>query len=356
MDLTRPSPGRVSDGDSVDTDPAFSSSFSTLQASWTGFQDYESGLAEYDITVWRQAVGEASPTAVYQESLDGMEEGVTINQLHLENGDFVQVEVTGVNGAGGGTSATSSGVTIDLSPPELTAIVDGSNLHDDLQYQAVNDTLSVSWAVRDAESEIERILTSVYEVREGRRLKIYPDDESDGEMIPVSEMSWVFSGLELNSGSRYITSLTFFNGAGLEILHMTDGVIVDSTPPTVASVSVLSDSYLDTGDTGEMVVMVADPNQTEVRWVGLDYESGIQSYLVGVVDENGTLVGPGYTRFDGTVSGGVIQVADLTPDDLYRVAVIAMNHAGTSSEPAYSELYRYCIMFIVMGVDKNVSV
>lgn len=342
VDATPPLAGMVSDGNSPDVDLRYSSSFTTIQASWTGFWDYESGIAQYVINVFRQAPGEPAPVQVYSETIPGSEDRLTRNRFQFGDGDYVFVEVVGVNGAGGFVSVNSSGVIIDLSPAQLVAVVDGNDLLSDLQYQPFNDTLSVTWIASDAESGIEHIFGSVYELREGRRSRVYPEIGRYGVMIPVNQTSWTVSGLDLNSGARYVTSLTFVNGAGLEIMHETNGVIVDPTPPTIVSVSVLSDSYLDTDDMGEMVVMVADPNQTEARWLALDSESGIQHYMVGVADANGTLISSGYTTFAGTVTGGLIQTAGLlAPNTLYRVAVVAVNNAGGLSETAFSEPYRY---------------
>ena len=247
------------------------------------------------------------------------------------------VGVVGVNGAGGRVSANTTGFTIDLTPPELTAIVDGSDLSNDLQYQSENDSLAVTWSASDAESGISRILGNVYEVREGRRLKVYPADDSDGIEIPADQVTWNVDSLELNSGSRYIPSLTFVNGAGLEVTHESNGVVVDLTPPIVISLSVASDTYLNADDA---VTMVANPNQTEVRWLATDAESGIEHYLVGVVDENGTFVSE-YMTFEGSVTVGlVLTPSSLPTDTLFRVALVAVNQAGVWSRQILSEPYR----------------
>lgn len=312
----------------------FSRSLNTIQASWTGFQDYESGIAQYIITVYR----ESPLTTIDSQILSGEEFRFATNQLQLENGDSVFVRVTGVNGAGGRIDVNTSGVTIDLTPPELASIVDGNDPSDDLRYQTSNSSLVVSWEVRDLESGVDRIRGNIYELREGRRVRIYPD--GDGATIPVDQISWNVDGLELNSGSRYIPSLMFTNGAGLEILYESNGVIIDSTPPIVLFVSVSSDSYLDTGDTDDPITTVARPNQTEARWLATDIESGILHFMVGVVGDNGTLLTPGYVIFDGTVSGGLIETQDLPPGGLYRVAVIAVNLAGARSEITLSEPFR----------------
>lgn len=289
--------------------------------------------------VFRQTTGDDStPEEIYSETLDGMEQGFTRNRFQFETGDFVSVRVVGVNGAGGRVSVNTTGVTVDLTPPALTAIVDGNDLSSDIRYQSANDSLAVTWSVSDVESAIARILGNVYEVREGRRLKVYPADDSDGVEIPVDRVMWNADGLELNSGSRYIPSLTFANGAGSEVTHESDGVVVDLTPPTVMSLSVGSDTYLNDAD--DAVTMVANPNQTEVRWLAADAESGIERYLVGVVDENGTFVSE-YAAFEGSETVGLILTpSSFPPETLFRVALVAVNRAGVWSGQSLSEPYR----------------
>lgn len=259
---------------------------------------------------------------IYSETLPGDVFQFSTNQLQLRNGDVIFVEVVGVNGAGGHVGVNSSTVTIDLTPPELTTIVDGGDLMEDIQYQPSNASLMVSWEVSDTESGIYRILGNIFEVREGRRIRIYPDG-GEGEVVPVDPTLWNVDGLELNSGSRYIPSLTFTNGAGLVITHESNGVIVDSTPPTVLFVSVSR----------------ATPNQTEARWHAIDAESGINYYQVGVVDENGTLVTQGYTTFEGTASGGTVETPNLPTGMLFWISLFAVNRAGIRSEEVMSSQY-----------------
>ena len=342
IDTTQPLIGRVYDGSSPNMDVAFSNSITTFQANWNGFQDYESGIAQYNIEVRRQATRSPLQVTVHSESVSGTEREFSHNQFQFEDGDNVSVRVEAVNGAGATAMVVSNGVIIDRSPPQVSGIVDGNSLLDDLEFQSSNETLSATWNVTDTESGIHRILGSIFELREGRRTRIYPAaSQEEGEAIPPNVTRWQVGDLDLESGARYFVALTFFNRAGLRIFHETNGVTVDLTPPIVTSVSVLSDSYLDTIDI-DTVTMVADPNQTETRWIASDRESGISQYLVGVVDENATLVTPDYTSFEGSVTGGLIRNLNLTSRmTTYRVAVIALNNAGGRSEPTYSEPFRY---------------
>lgn len=320
------------DGALPDVDILFSNSFTTVLANWNGFRDYESGIDHFTLHIFQQ------DREIYSETIDGMEYSLEINRFQFEDGDEIVVGVVAFNGAGDSVGVNSTGVTIDLSPPEVTALVDGSDVARDWQYQVSNDTLIASWSVMDEESGVDRISGRIYEIREGRRTRIYPL-RNDYERIPSNQSTWRVEGLELVTGSRYIVSLSFANGADLEVMHESNGVIVDTTPPSVVSVRVLSDSYTDTTDTTDTTVIVANPNQTELRWSAMDPESGISHYLVGVVAGNGTLT-DAYEEFDGSTLGGILQILPLTPGVTFRAAVVAVNQAGEESERVYSDPFR----------------
>ena len=59
---------------------------------------------------------------------------VTLTGLHLHDGDRVRVAVTATNNVDASTTASSDGVTVDLTDPVMIRLVDGDRLDDDLQY------------------------------------------------------------------------------------------------------------------------------------------------------------------------------------------------------------------------------
>ena len=59
---------------------------------------------------------------------------VNLTGFHLHDGDRVRVAVTATNNVDASTSATSDGVTVDLTEPVLITLVDGDSLDSDLQY------------------------------------------------------------------------------------------------------------------------------------------------------------------------------------------------------------------------------
>lgn len=342
VDNTPPVAGIVYDGLIINVDQSYSSSLTTVEANWNGFYDYESSVARYTITVYRQSGGSLTMDAVYSTMVDGTVTHVSLTQFSFTNGDQIFVEVVASNGAGLTGTATSNGYTIDLTPPQVSNIVDGTDLNRDIDYQSSNATYSVSWDVTDDESGIAQIEGAVFQIREGRRMKVYPTSPLEPYItIPISQSAWsIGDELSLEVGARYIASIAFTNGAGLRVVYETNGVIVDPTPPTIQTVSVSTDTYVGDEDSENMVVVLADPDFIEAQWAAFDPESGISGYHVGIVDDNGTLV-LDYIRFEKT-DGGVLRDARSTLDSesVYRVAVIAINLAGQESRPAYSNKFR----------------
>ena len=345
VDTTQPVSGVVYDGPIVKVDQSYSSSLTTVEANWNGFYDYESSIAQYTVAVYRRPVGALMSEAVYFTVVEGNRNQISLSQFSFANGDEISVAVEARNGAGLTSTVTSNGYVIDLTPPQVSYIIDGrgSAPQDDLEYQTSNTTYDMSWEVRDEESGITRIEGALYELHEGRRMKVYPSSPLQATVsIPPSPQSvWSISTAELNLdiGVRYIASLTFTNGAGLRMVYETNGVIVDPTPPVVQSVFVATSTYI--GEEGaDMTTVVADPDSIEVRWAAVDPESGISGYRVGIIDSNGTIV-VDYVRFENTY-GGAIEGAGstLSPNETYRIALIAVNLAGEESVPVYSNLFR----------------
>ena len=117
IDASPPIGGGVFDGDVEGVETSYSSSYTSVSANWNNFRDYESGIQLYTVNIYRSPRDSAVHELLLSESLDGMEYEITRNLFQFQDGDFVFVEVLGVNGAGVSVGANSSGVTIDFTPP-----------------------------------------------------------------------------------------------------------------------------------------------------------------------------------------------------------------------------------------------
>ena len=338
IDISEPVIGVVYDGILSNVDQSYSSSLTTVEANWNGFYDYESSIAQYTVSVYRQPEGAATANAVYSMVVDGSTNEISLTYFSFTNGDRIFVEVEATNGAGMMASARSDGYTIDLTPPQVSYIND-AELSTDVEYQSSNSSYTVNWNVEDMESGIDRIEGALYEIREGRRMRVYPSAPLQRVSLSPMQSSWTIrNGLTLNVGARYIASLAFTNGAGLRAVYESNGIVVDPTPPIIQRVFVSTDAYI--GDSAsDTVTIIADPDSIEVQWEAYDPESGISGYRGGIIDGNGTFV---HNFTFGDTQGGVIEGAGslLDSNETYRVVVVAFNLGGLESQPAYSNPFR----------------
>ncbi len=334
-DVTPPATGTVSDGPFPSRDIQFSSSQTTVKATWNGIEDYESGIETYTVTIFRRSLGSSVSQILHRESISGNTDEISWNFFSLFNGDFVTVEVEAINGAGLTSTQVSDGVIVDLTAPTLIYIVDGISSMQDESFQSNTDNLQVAWNVTDYESGLSLIKGTIFEITGSRRVPIYGSNDIM-DTVPVTNVGTLsINDLQLVSGLKYVISLTFTNGADVQSVFETSGITVDTSPPIIETVSITSDTYAATNAIDTISERIV------ARWYGMDPESGIAHYLVGIVNENSTSVVPNET-FSGSLFGGIIDnFFSLTPSpEEYRLMVVAVNNAGWSSAPSYSTPFR----------------
>ena len=187
IDTTPPTAGTVLDGIPAEQDLAFSSCFSCATANWNGFQDTESGIDHYHVSIQLQPSGMPVYAEVFSVDIDSSHRTLSLSQFSFSTGDQVRVVVDAFNGAGTSTSVESSGVTIDLTPPTLTHLLIGpqSGSMGEHQYHSNASTLCVNWGVGDGESGVAEVQLSVLMVVEGIRIQIHPDPSSGERCVCV---------------------------------------------------------------------------------------------------------------------------------------------------------------------------
>ena len=342
MDTSAPGGGRVFTDAVTAQDAMYSSDITDVGVHWEGFYDYESGIRAYRVRVHHRRAGSDEYEVIYTETVDASIRELMWTHFSFGNGDSIYVEVRAENGAGMRTTQSSAPYIIDLSPPHLSYLADGTAGGRDDSYQSHTDSLSVSWSAEDTESSIQMIEISFWKQFDGRRTLIYPDPLSSGRTgiwIDPSLSSYTLRNLTLSHGVKYVAGLTLTNGAGLISEYESSGVVVDTTLPLVTSVSVDGDLIVN-DEEGTVEYVVSSTDHVNIRWSTHDIESGISEVLVGIVDENDTLVAPGTVSFPGLSSGGVIENLALTAGSQYRVRATAVNQAQSHSHPVYSEEFR----------------
>jgi len=293
-------------GLTVTDDGNFTGSSNSLHGSWTA-NDPESGIAKY-----KYCIGTTTGSNNVADWLDvGAATEHTRTGLSLANGQTYYITVIATNGAGGSSAPVSSnGIRVDLTPPTTPAVTDSG------KYWGYKTSLWASWGAQDQESGIAE-----YQVSAGTSagaVDIAPW-QSVGNIT-----SYTLSGLHLSDGVTYYINVKAKNGAGIwGSVGSSDGVMIDSTPPTTPVVT-------DDGDTTSVL------DRLHATWHSTDLESGIAEYFYCI----GT--SPGGTDVVDWKSAGMneeVTVTGLTLDPVlrYYFSVKARSGAGAWSPVAASD-------------------
>ena len=102
-----------------------------------------------------------------EENIDPSISSTVRHHFHLHHGDFVRVDVTSTNKAESSTSATSNGLTYDFTEPQMSQLVDGDDLDQELEYTVIIERILHIFVYDSARNRVvERCVHS--------RLHIYP--------------------------------------------------------------------------------------------------------------------------------------------------------------------------------------
>nr|XP_006820036.1 PREDICTED: uncharacterized protein LOC102804939 [Saccoglossus kowalevskii] len=340
IDVTPPTKGWVKDGLDPDNDMSFSSEVSSISANWDEFIDPESGILEYDISIWRSAFGKESEILQEPVTLPGNTNFFNWHHFNLNHGDRIVVNVNAVNYARISTSAKSDGFNVDLTAPKMHFLGDGLQMGEDKEFSSSNINVAANWDFEDVESGIDHFEITVYEKYGGTKQRIYPLGSDGTEIVGPQETSWISPELSLKTGAIYNIRILAINTAGFTNVQDTDGMTVDPTPPEMKSLAIG-----DMADSSEEVidgyVLQTDEFGITAYWFGIDYESGVYTYIVGVGTEPGSVDVSGI-RDMGPSAGGYIDNLQLFQYDedinypVYYVTVKARNGAGSLSDSRIS--------------------
>lgn len=313
-------PAGTSDGIKVDATPPVGL---TVQDDgiYTGFADSmygrwsaadpESGIAGY-----KYCIGTAPGLDDVASWLDaGSATEHTRTGLSLASGQTYYITVVAVNGARGVSAPVSSdGIKLDLTPPATPVVTDNGI------YWGIKTSMPASWSSSDPESGIVSYRMSI-----GTAPGL--TDVADWlEVGPVT--SYTRTGLLLQDGVTYYINIQSKNGAGVwSATGSSDGIKLDSTPPTTPAVTDDGDGTLFT-------------DRLHAKWHSEDPESGIAEYFYCI----GT--SPGAVDVVGWTSAGVKEEVTVTglklePMLAYYFAVKACSGAGAWSAVSASDGIQY---------------
>ncbi|XP_078616233.1 uncharacterized protein LOC144884654 [Branchiostoma floridae x Branchiostoma japonicum] len=232
MDLTKPVMVHLGDGAEPGEDRAYSADASRISANWI-FEDQESGIEMYLITVFRKTVGakrQIYPEREQHVEIDGRENTwASPPHLSLIDGAQYIVRVAAVNGAGATTVHETNGVIVDTSPPEMLHVnigvtageieelEDGYVLHTDLQ------GIQASWMATDFESGVKSYWVAVGTTPGGSDVSDYQSlgPAADGY---VGNLNLQLTNKTTNSPIYYLT-VKAENAAGSFSMNITSSPI-----------------------------------------------------------------------------------------------------------------------------------
>ena len=157
FDITPPSLGIVIDG--VEHDIDFTDSMDSLEISWKGFKDEESGIFSCSWSLSEQSASDNSSAfgndfVVFTQSV-AIRGNLSHRNISLVPGSRYINKITCLNGDGFSSTSSSDGIIVDVTPPSPSLVHDGSSLQYDIRYQSSTSVVEATWEpFRDGESGV----------------------------------------------------------------------------------------------------------------------------------------------------------------------------------------------------------
>jgi len=303
--------------------------------------DPESGVS----SISAQLVADAAGGEVVLQSVSL---APTVNRVHqvsipaLTEGVRVFTRLTVSNGVGQTTVVDSDGWIPETSAPTFIGTpVDGSSPGADVHVQTSQGTLAACWEATDAETQVDHFMITATAGTTGPATALV-----DWIMVPRSaSVSWglhngaafvegatcgSISGIQMNLGDSFRVMVQAVNPLGQSTTAMTNGVIVDWSPPVVGAVVAGPDAA-----SGVHAPVQANTGSLTIGWNAIvegetpliSVEVAIGSRPLGSDVSSRTPIGNPDTH--GRV-GSTVTVSGLSLVDgqSYFVSVFATNGAG----------------------------
>ncbi|ESO88602.1 hypothetical protein LOTGIDRAFT_234472 [Lottia gigantea] len=228
----------------------------------------------------------------------------------------------------------SPGITVVSKPPTLTYIrgatvkeLEQTTSNKDIDYQINNNTIIVGWKDK-FNGGIHGV--DYYQVYISTHPQGHNIHRSDSQLSP-QQKSFSISGLKLQENKVYYSTVLAFNKAGFCSWSTSDGIIIDSTPP---STGIIHDG-LDHHDSEYQ----SSESWLAASWYGFpDIGSGIVNYIWCVGRQNDSTT---CDILPWTNVGLKIKTTDISPmelhsgDKIYN-KVYAVDGSGLQSQVAVS--------------------
>ena len=311
IDKTPPFSGYVIDGSSG-ADIEFQTQTTILNANWKNFTENETRIIYYRLGFGTKP-GSDDVQRFIKIGLSTSHPSSRLNVKELTSGQTYYATVIAYNVLGlPSAKVTSNGVKVDGTPPVFSVPVhDGTDPVIDSQV-IIGESLSAYWNCSDSESSVKEVKIA------------FGTEPGDYDVMDFTYLQKYFTSftfkLKPKVGVRYFATVVCTNQAGLKTTTISDGVIIDITPPVALFVKV------------ERFQRANSP--IKVDWRFVDPESPVKKYKVSLITEQNAKSNVIYGPFDldsETRKYFIKTNSSLSNGRNYYIRISAQNSLGLSS-------------------------
>ena len=262
-----------------------------------------------------------------------LNQSVSLNDLSLQDGATYYATVFAIDKVGNESFVSSSGITIDQSPPSVGSVIansDGSA--QDASWSASNKNLNVSWSGFEDASGID-----YYEVSVGNSKG---SDNTSAWKNVGKESSYSFTDLNLQDNNTYFANVRATDLLGnVSLIASSGGFTVDVSAPTISAVSVQPNSAVPLFDDLNIEFTLSEP---------------VHSAEVSAEVEIGLIPSISYSVVDSTVIN-VSVAAPFTSGD--QITFTIQNHTDRAGNVGLTTTYDYDIGYLAdYDLDGSIGV
>lgn len=220
------------------------------------------------------------------------------------------------------------------------------SLRADKDYITSKDAYCASWRTVDSESGVSKTEISVCSAFNINDCLVSNLDIGNRTMICKAD-------LEFKEGVKYVTRVRSTNAVGRSSEMLSDGFVVDSTPPIMGEVIHVENPP------SEEQSQVFTHSKISVEWDGfVDLESGVKKYYLCLGTESGSC---NFLNFSdvGNSTSYTLEDLNLAQGETYFVSIKAENMAGLMSDVQSSSgvtvdktgTVNYCYFSIIIRIQ-----
>ncbi|XP_061176007.1 uncharacterized protein LOC133184958 [Saccostrea echinata] len=323
VDLSPPVEGYVfelspSGKNKVDID--YQTDMSKLKIYWEGFHDPHSSIKEIFITV---GTCSRCDDVIGRQSV-GLLKEMTVDYVHFGSGITYYTSVTACNTAEFCTTAFSDGVIMDNSPPNVGMVTDGTSSND-IVHQSIRNWIGAKWyGFTDPQSGISHYVWWAGTTPGGN------DILKEKEVHLVEEATAYNFSQELPLSKRIYVTVRAYNKAGLFAEGVSNGFLIDETPPVITSGPKF------TKDSALVENTQIYKSLVKVEWKVNDPESHIERQYLSLKSHIGGDFNLSSVQVNGIARDFVLSELKLHDGVTYFVTLISCNGAQMCSSSTSS--------------------